>query len=294
MNAMNALLKREFLEHRGAFLYAPLVILTLVTLFTIYGASTGQIGPDDEIPRLPGTVIYQVAVAAVFAAWSAYLLIALFFYFADSFSADRRNNALLFWKSMPQSDFKILGSKALAGGTVFPVMIAAYAALTAAIAYVVVIILALRMPIATAPNIAEAMGTWVQMSIAGVVMLVLTVLWYAPFLAWVAGLSTLFKGWSIPLAFLIPGVIGLLENVGNYGRAQEFKPVSNYLAWRIDSPFMGKEEDGLELLLSDNAAWQLIGEMLVNINWPQMALGLAFTVAVVYGASEIRRRRIEA
>ena len=42
------------------------------------------------------------------ALWLAYLAVALFFYFGDAFSADRRNNAMLFWKSMPVSDLKIL------------------------------------------------------------------------------------------------------------------------------------------------------------------------------------------
>ena len=52
--------------------------------------------------------------------WGVYLLVTLFFYFADAFSADRRNNAMLFWKSMPVSDLKMLTSKMLAGLAVLP------------------------------------------------------------------------------------------------------------------------------------------------------------------------------
>ena len=55
--------------------------------------------------------------------WFVYLMVALFFYFADAFNADRRNNAMLFWKSMPQSDFKMLMSKMLAGMTILPALI---------------------------------------------------------------------------------------------------------------------------------------------------------------------------
>ena len=64
-----------------------------------------------------GYGVFDVGYAGIALLWFGYLLIALFFYFADAFSADRRNNAMLFWKSMPQGDFKILLSKLVAGLT---------------------------------------------------------------------------------------------------------------------------------------------------------------------------------
>ena len=45
--------------------------------------------------------------------WLGYLTLMLFVFFASSFSADRKDNALLFWKSIPVSDLEILGTKPL-------------------------------------------------------------------------------------------------------------------------------------------------------------------------------------
>src|SRR5690606_5828513 len=107
MTALTALIKRELLEHRGAFLYAPGVLVAALFLFIIAGLVFGNAGHPAEFASMPGPVqLYTTALAAVAMLWTAYLMVALFFYYADSFSADRRNNSLLFWKSMPQSDFK--------------------------------------------------------------------------------------------------------------------------------------------------------------------------------------------
>ena len=64
--------------------------------------------------------VYEVGFLAFAVAWCLYLLGTLFFYCADGFSADRRNNAMLFWKSMPVSDFKMLMAKLTATVTIFP------------------------------------------------------------------------------------------------------------------------------------------------------------------------------
>ena len=66
---------------------------------------------------------FEVGFLGMGALWFVYLMAALFFYYADAFNADRRNNAMFFWKSMPLSDFKILSSKMLAGLTIFPALI---------------------------------------------------------------------------------------------------------------------------------------------------------------------------
>ena len=123
MKALTALIHREFLEHRGAFLYAPLVILGVFTLVMVSAIGFDKVGPRGFPMTVTSIKLFETAYLFTSALWFAYLLITLFFYFADAFSADRRNNAMLFWKSMPVSDFKVLGSKMLAGGTFFPALI---------------------------------------------------------------------------------------------------------------------------------------------------------------------------
>ena len=295
MRAMTALIKREYLEHRGAFLYAPAVVLAIVGTAVLFAALSGSSKLDLPVMQLPpGAGIYQIGIAGTFLFWSFFLQIGLFFYYADSFSADRRGNALLFWKSMPQSDFKVLSAKALSGITVFLGLILGFALLTSILVYVVLLIVASQHPLVPAPGFAEATLIWVKMGIVGEIYLILTLLWHAPWLAWVAGLSTLFRRWSIPLAFLIPGTVVLLEYLNSIRGTGAGRPIANFLDWRFnwfpDEPgtaanLMGKTQDG---------AFALLGQIVSDIDWLQMGIGLVFAVIVIYLASEYRRRRIEA
>ncbi len=300
MNAHLALIKRELLEHRGAFLYAPAALLAalfaMLILSLVFGETefTHITRGDVTIDwRETGVDLYYIGLAAIFAMWSGYLMIALFFYYADSFSADRRNNSMLFWKSMPQSDLKILTSKALAGITIFPLLIFIFAVITGFLIYPFSFLVAMRIPIIPLINPAEMLGAWVQMALVGAVYFVLTILWYAPFLAWVAGLSTLVQRWSIPLAFLIPGALVLVEKVTSYGRGGS-QPIAEYLGYRADGIL--EDSDIFKQVFRDGSftPFDLLSEMLTRTDWTQMLFGLLFAIVAVYLASEYRRRRLEA
>lgn len=295
MRTMTALIKREFLEHRGAFLYAPGVLLSIVSTAILFAVLTGNAQFDLPVGPMPGGAeIYQVGVAGTFLAWLAYLQIALFFYFADSFSADRRNNALLFWKSMPQSDLKVLSAKALSGITIFPGLIFGFALLSAILVYAVLVIVSAQHSAIAAPGPLEATWTLLQMGVVAAGYYVLALLWFAPWLAWVAGLSTLFRRWSIPLAFLIPGTVILLEYLNSIRGPGHGRPIAEFLARRFDV-FPGETEAAAILLgQTEGGPLALSGLILSYIDWLHMGIGLIFTAVVVYLASEYRRRRIEA
>ena len=146
MKSLTALIKREYLEHRGAFLYAPGVILVLLTVVMFSGIGFGRFAAVQKVAVLSASKAFEFGTLALSALWMAYLLIALFFYFADAFSADIRNNAMLFWKSMPQSDFKILASKMLAGLTIFPALILGALVLSGVAMFITVVILLVTTP----------------------------------------------------------------------------------------------------------------------------------------------------
>ncbi len=297
MRAMTALIKREFLEHRGAFLYAPAVLLAIVSTAIVFAVATGNTQFDSPAEwRLSGAEIYRVGIGGAFLLWSAYLMIGLFFYYADSFSADRRNNALLFWKSMPQSDLKVLAAKALSGITIFLGLIFSYAMLTAVLVYLVLLMVSAQHPVIAAPSPIEAALSFVQMGVVGAVYLVLTLLWHAPGLAWVAGLSTLFRRWSIPLAFLIPGTVILLEFLNSLRGTGGGRPIADFLTWRLDgfNEEVGTTAGAVLMGQAEGGPFTVLGLMLSDIDWLHMGIGLIFTAAVVYLASEYRRRRIEA
>lgn len=295
MKSYQALIKRELLEHRGAFVYAPAVLLAAMFVMIIIGLVFGDTHISDTPDHvLTGVQVYQLALIATFAMWSGYLMIALFFYYADSFSADRRNNSLLFWKSMPQSDFKMLTSKALAGITIFPALVFGFAMITGFLAYLLGFVVAAKIPLVPLIGPIEMLSNWIQIGVAGAVYFFLNILWYAPFLGWVAGLSTLFQRWSIPLAFLIPGAVVLVEFLVGIGGNNHTRPIAEFLANRGTG--LLEDRDLFDKIMSDDdfTSLSLITEITSAVNWGDMAIGLVFTTLVIYLASEYRRRRIEA
>jgi ABC-2 type transport system permease protein len=295
MRAMISLIKRELLEHRASFLYAPAILLFVLTLVVLMGLFNRAPDLSDTGDGIGGSIVYyQLALAGAFGAWSIYTGLGLFFYYADAFSADRRNNALLFWKSMPQSDLKVLTSKALAGITVFPALVVGYALLTGIIIYVLALIASLRFPVIVPPNLAEALLTLVQMSIVGTIYLVLAILWSAPFLAWVAGLSTLFRRWSIPLSLLIPGAVVFLEFLNTIGQRDESRPIADFLGWRLDTFVDERAVFGSLIGPGSGGPWRMLQVILESVNWVHMGIGVIFAIVIVTLASEYRRRRIEA
>jgi ABC-2 type transport system permease protein len=292
MNSVLALWKREYLEHRGAFLYTPAIILGVITATLLLAYFTGRNRMHMDAGMILADQAYEIGFFFMTGAWSAYLLLMLFFYFADAFSADRRNNAMFFWKSMPQTDLKILANKFFAGTIVFPGLILGALVVTGVILAVLIGFATILDPSPVPVNFGAIALSFVQILGVAVVYFALAMLWYAPFFAWVGGLSTLVGRWSIPLAFVIPALLILLENVLFFGEGPRGGYIYRYLSQRLQYGYDG--EDLQKMIFSDFSvdAGELISLHLSSIDWTSMGIGLVVAAALVYAASEYRRRII--
>lgn len=144
------LLKREMWEHRGGFLWAPIISGAIFLLFTILGGGTGQIAfsrqggktidfdgqqvplsqvdwdrllasasPDDLVKF--GEAVNVITLMSAF--WPLVVFaFAVFFYLLGSLYDERRDRSVLFWKSMPVSDGQTVLSKALTALVVAPLI----------------------------------------------------------------------------------------------------------------------------------------------------------------------------
>ena len=294
MKVMSALIRREFLEHRGAFLYAPAVLITVLFILISAGMVFGD--TPNVYPRyhdMSALALMQLVFGGVGAMWGAYLLVALYFYYADAFSADQRNNSMLFWKSMPQSDLKILTSKAVSGLTIFPLIILGFALINMVLVYLLSFPLSAKLPFVPIANPLDMLAALFGMGIGVAVFLLLSILWYAPFMALVAGLSVLVKRWALPATLLLIGALIVTETILTYGRSHAFHPIRDYIGYRAEG-FMG-DIDSLSIIVKGGylAPFDLIGAMVERIDWVNTGIGLLFTIVVVYAASEYRRRRLD-
>lgn len=306
MRSMLAMIRREYLEHRGAFLYAPAVIVGLFALAMAAALGFNKV----QIPfRVDGTStlhFFEIALLGTGALWMVYTLVALFFYFADAFNADRRNNAMLFWKSMPLSDFKVLMSKMLAGLTLLPALVFCAFLVTGLVLYGLTALAVTVLPALAVPSIADAAASMFEMGSFALLYIALALLWFAPFFAWVGALSTVAGRWSIPLAFLVPGLAVLAENLFMRGLSDIFfnvafgtnGPRGGYiLEFLRQRASFGFTEEHLEATFRGGQpidGWSLSTELLSSLDWTQLVGGVIVAVLLVLIASEYRRRFITA
>lgn len=147
MNTMKWLMRREFWEHKGALLWAPVVAAVLIfAMFslTAIGVDTKEKFHGDSAQKLvvnghnidvttafaalPDKQKEKMAdvVASGYVALAAPLLLILsvvsFFYCLAALSDERRDRSILFWKSLPMSDTQTVLSKVLTAGVVAPLI----------------------------------------------------------------------------------------------------------------------------------------------------------------------------
>ena len=152
MNTMKWLLKRELWEHKGAFLWTPMLVgflgLLLVTVMLLSaqdgahvssenGVTSWHFGnqPEATAPAnvkhatrrevinglVPGVILIAPTVIAFAACF------AIFFYACGTLYEERKNRSVLFWKSLPLTDGQTVVSKALVAIVLAPLLAVALA-----------------------------------------------------------------------------------------------------------------------------------------------------------------------
>jgi ABC-2 type transport system permease protein len=117
------LLKREFWEHRGGFLWAPVItgsiVVLLFGLLAVIGSIAGRNfngdfnmdeGPQ-KVHEIVGAFGDGVLLAGIVLT-CVVLAFVVFFYSLGALYDDRRDRSVLFWKSLPLSDTQTVLSKA--------------------------------------------------------------------------------------------------------------------------------------------------------------------------------------
>ena len=293
MKAFLALVHREYIEHRGAFFIAPLVMVAVVFLLTILSFSVERINTrfSGQMLTVMPTWVFEAGFAALAAGWLVYLGFVLFFYCADGFAADKRNNAMLFWKSMPASDLKVLLSKLAAAMTILPGSIFAVALVSILLMFGVAYVTTMIAGLGSAALLWTILGIFAQMSLVLLVVVVCALLWYLPYMALVGAMGTVSGRWAIPLALLLPSVLSVLEWVLLGGGIHPFATRTwAFLNYRTQYPvsfnYLDRIWEGQEMF----DATRFMIDVLQKFDWLQVGIGAVFALVAIYIASEYRRR----
>jgi ABC-2 type transport system permease protein len=295
MKAFTALVHRELIEHKGAFLFGPLILVAIIMVVTVLAFTVGRVDA-----RVTGDMLNVLPLAVPFwaslflgIAWGLYLLAVLFFYCADGFAADRRNNAMLFWKSMPVSDFKVLLSKLVAAITILPGAVFGVVLLSTALTLATAQITILFSGIPTGFGIGGLWEVFWNISLIELVQLVAALLWYLPFMALVGAMATVVGRWAIPGSLLLPSLVATLEWVTLGGLHPFTTRTWDYLSYRMTMPETGLIETwmgGNPLLVNVSSGLAYASDLIAGMDWLQVGIGVVFSLVVIYLASEYRRR----
>ncbi|KQN78162.1 hypothetical protein DevBK_14470 [Devosia sp. BK] len=293
MMAFAALIRREFIEHRGAFLIGPLILVAVLFGATILAFTVGRIDVrfSGAIFTVAPLRFYEFGFLAFGVAWMLYLLAVLFFYCADGFAADKRNNSMLFWKSMPVSDFRMLLSKLAAALTILPGTVYAIALLSGLLFFAVAFTTMSINGTASFAMLGSVASIYLQVAGAILLALIVGLLWYLPYIGLVGALATALGRWAIPVSLLLPSLVATLEWVTLGGLHPFTTRTWNYLSYRSTFPL---SENGYpDVWLATGERFDLNAfavDLLGKTDWLQVLIGAVFALVALYIASEYRRR----
>ncbi len=322
MKTMGWLIRREYWEHRGGFLWTPIWVSAVMIVLTILGIITAEVAgssaqvnggiPWEQIAgRLDAGDIAQAGAGldAAYFALAALLCIpmffVLFFYLLGSLYDDRRDRSVLFWKSLPVTDTSTVLSKVAAAVLLAPML----AFIVATLAYIALLVLVCVWAAVHGINPLPAIAASHPLGMLWRLLLTIPVdaLWALPTVGWLMFWSAWCRSKPFLWAVLVP-IFALIANswLGMLGapslsRSFLLEDVLYRLlfgimpgAWLQGEGFrFGRgiriNEDGTDGVLAAVDPARVYGLLAT----PEMWIGVAVGAALIAGSIWLRRTRIE-
>ncbi len=221
MNTMKTLVRRELWEHRAITL-APIAfgaLFVLVNLLAALGVIKIQIDAGDVdltglISSLDGRkagALIQLGLAMVAISLNTVMVFVTSFYLLDCLYAERKDRSILFWKSLPVSDTRIVGSKMLTAAVAVPLVTLAVFMLASVSMYVITGLTA-RFA-GSSVILAAGPAALVEVTLAHAYALAVQTLWYLPIFGWLLLVSAWSRRAVLLWAVLPPVAVNLVERI---------------------------------------------------------------------------------
>ena len=330
MKTFGWLLKREYWEHRGGFLWAQVWTAGIVLLLIASAVIVGEVLQD----KMHATVTVGVSLSALSTSLSQeqmsvvstaldtsllslslfpqiVLFFVTFFYLLGALYDDRKDRSVLFWKSLPISDIGTVASKLFTAAITAPLMAFAITILMQ-LAFLLILSVFMLLhnvnPMTLIWHAASPLTVWTKM----LVLLPISALWALPSYGWLLLCSSFAR--SRPIAWAILPLMLLGWAITFSGLLQNFALPSS---WYLRNVFMrlllsivpaswlwsesGFDKSAIGQVIDGTSAVSGSHETLVlQWNWifsalsrPDMWIGVAAGVAMLAAAVYFRRRRIE-
>jgi ABC-2 type transport system permease protein len=299
MTAFLTLLKREWLEAKVPFFWVQVGLLAFMILIStlvlsISGfndlhnlLSAGEEGAaaltidrwtDQELAGY-----LMMARSMISAPFFGFYAIAAIFVLLGALHDDRKDRSVLFWKSMPVTDYETVASKLVLAVWIAP-LVAIAAVVIAQIFFLIVV---------SSYVLVEDLGSvgrlwWQSGIVTGAFQLVLGILiqgfWTLPIWAWLLFISALVPRLPLMWAILIPLVPIVAEFI--LFRSNE---ISLNIAKHAEAAAMPNLSDNDRIM----PLAQTVSDQLALLATPDLWLGVLLGLALLYGAVRLRELKNE-
>ncbi|MBA5635804.1 hypothetical protein H3H37_01890 [Duganella sp. LX20W] len=310
MNTMKWLIRREFWEHKGMLLWAPLAAAALVALLAgtalLLGHNftyevNGVGGPIGDV-IVEGHARTGMAAAMtrhyMAAALPLFMMLGVlvFFYCLGALHDERRDRSILFWKSLPISDRATVLSKVALALVVAPLIVIAIGTVES----LLLLLAACGMLLLHGSNLFGEVLATPDLYLAPLRVLSLLpvyMLWALPTVGWLLMVSSMARSkvflWAVGGPLLAAMLMGWADKVLRLGVDSSW-----FLHTIVARILLGVAPGSWVLFtnLEDRQAMQ--GEGLLASSWatlgqPGLWVGVAAGVAMIAVAIWMRRRREE-
>jgi len=318
MNTLPLLLKREYWEHRGGMLWAPIWITGVFLLITVLGIVTaevfrghvqmhsgfsldqlrGDLAATDFADAGQGLDVVQMMLAS-FASVGVFFV--SFFYLLGALYDDRRDRSVLFWKSLPLSDRDTVLSKVASAVVVAP-LIATAAALLTMFGFLLIASGLVMMHGGSPMQLLWGPGSPLTIAVQFVAAIPVYALWALPTVGWLLLCSAWARSKPFLWALMIPAFAGIfvswfdIMQVFNLESTWFWKNIVARLllgtvpgSWFNVAHFDHIDADGPQVI-SQVVNLQSMYSVLLT---PQLWLGVLAGAAMIVAAIRLRRWRDE-
>jgi ABC-2 type transport system permease protein len=276
--------RRELWENRSLYL-APLIVAGII----VFGFMFSAIGLAerrravlllDDPQKIRTAIEMPYSTAAMMIMFTAFIVAV--FYCLDALHGERRERSILFWKSLPVSDFTTVLSKAVVAFLVIPVITFGVVILTDLMILLISTVLLLVHGVSPATTLTQTHYFLnVVLFLYGIVVLTL---WHVPTYAWML----LVSGWARRAAFLwalLPWLAIIFFERMTFGTVYFYSFIKDRLGSPATTAFNFPDPTHPCL---DSLSQLALGRYLTT---PGVWIGLAFGAAFLALAIRLRRYR---
>jgi ABC-2 type transport system permease protein len=321
MNRYVTLLKREYWEHRGGFLWAPACTAIALLAISLIGMGVAtwhanrtfdgeiRIGvplmkllsevPPDEMAKLG--MGYEAALSSYWMIVQAVLFFVLFFYLLGALYDDRRDRSILFWKSLPVSDTETVLSKVVVAALGAP-LLAWGVTVVLHLGFLGILGLFVTLHGLSAMDLVFGPAEPLALALKLLATVPVNALWAMPAIGWLLLVSAFARSKPFLWAVALPVALGIAINTFDLLQALRIPDtwfwqhvVARILTSLVPASWFGKAflERAEHADVSGEAPrvlldWSIIGSALGSVD---LWIGVVAGVAMIAAAIHFRRRR---